>query len=135
MSGKEPGRNLGSRRLAGVVLALAVGAGDRLPFGPDDEPLGLGAAEAESQERTGRACTDFVEKTRPDPEGMSYLPPAVPHKVSPLAVKTAAEIQAKKDALDAAQERQTNPGAPVPLQVAKAKRPVKAKPDAADVPD
>lgn len=71
---------------------------------------------------------DFVERTRPDPAGLSYLPTALPHKVSPVAVKGTAEIQAKKDALDAAKTRQLSPGAPV--QIAKTAPPGAVKPAA-----
>lgn len=63
---------------------------------------------------------DFVERTRPDPAGLGYLPTATPHKVSPVAVKTPAEIQARKDALDVAQKRQLDPNAGKPVEVVKA---------------
>ena len=133
MSGKEPNRNPSSRQLAGVVLAVAV----VLSTGPvrADESLWDTALQTLNLKSTPAGpAPAFVEKTRPDPQGLSYLPTAVPHKVSPLAVKTPDEIQAKKAALDAAQLRQTNPGAPAPLQVAKGKKPGSAKPAPA-VPD
>ncbi|MGI3903904.1 MAG: hypothetical protein ACRYGP_28985 [Janthinobacterium lividum] len=133
MSGKEPDRNMGSRWLAGIVLATILGASTD-PARAGDSLWDSALQTLNLKSTPAGPAPAFVEKTRPDPEGMSYLPPAVPHKVSPLAVKTAAEIQAKKDALDAAQVRQTNPNAPVPLQVAKARKTGKAKPPA-DVPD
>ena len=63
---------------------------------------------------------DFVERSRPDPSGLGYLPTAQPHKVSPVAVKTPDQIQAEKDALDLAEKRQLDPRAAGPAPIAKA---------------
>ncbi len=139
MSGKDRVRNLSSGLSTAFVL-LAVMLGTTAPVRAEDgmwnsvlEKLNLKATPADPP-------PDFVEKTRPDSGGLTYMPPAVPHRVSPLAVKTPDQIQAKKDALDAAQARQSAPNAPAPLQAAKvpgaartaqapkAKRPDKAKP-------
>ena len=64
----------------------------------------------------------FVEKTRPRPAGLDYMQQALPHKVSPVAVKSPAQIQAAKDALDDARTRQLNRAAPVPADLGKAKK-------------
>ena len=72
---------------------------------------------------------EFVTRTRPNPARLHYLPTAVPHAVSPVPVKTPAEIQAAKDALDAAQARQLNP-TPPPVDLTKhsaTSKPPKAK--------
>ena len=58
---------------------------------------------------------EFVTRTRPSPARLHYMPTAVPHAVSPVPVKTPAQIQAAKDALDAAQVRQLNPTPPIDL--------------------
>ena len=146
MCAKEPDRKPSSRRvaaaavafgcLAAVVPARADGLWDAML-----EKMNVKAAPA-------GPGPDFVERTRPDPADLGYLPTATPHKVSPLAVKTPAQIQAEKDALDAAKVRQLNPTAPKPLQVAKTVSPTadaassakkhlraKAKPAAAAVTD
>lgn len=70
---------------------------------------------------------DFVERNRPDPDGLGYMPTTSPHKVSPVPVRTLAQIQAQKDALDAAQRRQNNPGASPPAQLATGHGPDGAK--------
>ena len=77
---------------------------------------------------------DFVERTRPDPAGLGYMPTALPHKVSPLPVKTPAQIEAEKVALDAARKRQLDPGAPKPLGLAGGRKAGKTapSPDVAD---
>jgi hypothetical protein len=136
MSGKEPDRNRGSRSLAAVAVAAALVASSA-PARADESLWDKALQTLNLKASPPGAAPAFVEKTRPDPEGLSFIPSATPHKVSPLAVKTPAEIQAKKDALDAAQARQVNPSAPTALQVAKAsptpsqaakaKKPVKAR--------
>ena len=65
---------------------------------------------------------DFIERSRPDAGSLGYLPTASPHKVSAVPVRTPAQIQAQKDALDAAQRRQLNPGASSPAQLAAGRR-------------
>ncbi len=117
MCAKEPDRKSSSRRRTAVLVVagcLAAAAPARAEGLWDSvlETMNVKAAPA-------APGPDFVERTRPDPAGLSYLPTATPHKVSPLAVKTAAQIQAEKDALDAAKVRQLSPGAPQPLQVAR----------------
>ncbi len=73
---------------------------------------------------------DFVRRTRPDPSRLDYMQPAVPHKVSPLAVKTPAQIQAAKDALDAAKTRQLNPVPKLPVDLTTSSKAAKTKPAA-----
>ena len=118
MCAKEPDRKPSShRRTAAALVAcgLVAAAAPARAEGLWDallEKMNVKAAPA-------APGPDFVERTRPDPTGLSYVPTATPHKVSPLPVKTPAQIQAQKDALDAAKVRQLNPGAPQPLQIAK----------------
>ena len=68
----------------------------------------------------------FVERSRPDPDSTRYMPTALPHKVSPLAVKTPDEVQAAKEALDAAKAAQLRPPAPKTLSSAKVRKPAPA---------
>jgi len=56
------------------------------------------------------------------------MQPALPHKVSPLAVKSPAQIQAAKNALDAAKNRQLNPAPKPPLDLSKSSKATRAKP-------
>ena len=60
-----------------------------------------------------------MRKTRPDSSGLDYIQRPMQHKVSPIPTKTPDEVQAEKDALDAARERQLNPVKP-PLPIGKA---------------
>lgn len=121
MSAKEPDRKSRSRRrfAAAMMAGCLAAAGPARAEGLWDtvlEKMNVKAAPA-------APGPDFVERTRPDPAGLGYLPTALPHKVSPLPVKTPAEIASEKDALDAAKARQLNPGAPKPLGVVKAASP------------
>lgn len=128
MSGKQHDGNPSRRRTKGAIPALAAAVIlASTPARADDlwdrvlETLTVKATPSTPPPA-------FVERTRPDPSGLGYLPPAVPHKVSPLAVKTPDQIQASKDALDAAQERQLKPGGPAPVKLAKGRRGGKGKP-------
>lgn len=71
---------------------------------------------------------DFIERSRPDAAGLGYLPPAMPHKVSPVPVRTPAQIKAQTSALDVAKQRQLHPGGPAPVQLSGGRKPTKAKP-------
>ena len=139
MLGKEPHRKPSSgRRIAALALAscLAVVVPARAADGLLDsvlEKMNIKAAPA-------APGPEFIERTRPDPADLGYLPTALPHKVSPLPVKSADEIQAQKDALDAAKKRQLDPGSPKPIGAAAGtpkpvglaanKKPAKPKPAA-----
>lgn len=63
----------------------------------------------------------FVERSRPDPDSTRYMPTAAPHRVSPVAVKSPAEVEAAKAALDAAADAQLHPPAPKALASGKAR--------------
>lgn len=142
MCGKDPDRNPSSRRrlapaatvpallatalpvlLAALLAAPAPARADENLWDKALQTLNLKATPAE-------AAPGFVERTRPDPADLGYIPTALPHKVSPRPVKSAAEIQAATAALDAARQRQLNP-APAPVQLPKGHRPAKAAPSAA----
>ena len=70
---------------------------------------------------------DFVERTRPDPAGLGFIPPALPHKVSQRPVKSPDDVKAATAALDAAKQRQLAPGGPAPVQLAKGRKAAKPK--------
>ncbi len=131
MLGKEPGRKPSSGAciaVLAVVCWLDVGTPARAEDLWDTvlRKMDIKAAPA-------APGPDFIERTRPDPGDLGYLPTAVPHKVSPRPVKTAAEIQAQKDALDAARQHQLNPDTPKPLGPVKGHKVAKPKPaDATD---
>ena len=59
---------------------------------------------------------DFVTKTRPDPSRLDYIQRPVPHKVSPIPTKSAAEVERLKGALDAARAKQLT-SVPPPVQI------------------
>ena len=134
MCGTEPDRKPRSRRALAATAALGLLAGSTFTL-PARAGDGLWDAMLETlniKAAPPPRAPDFIERSRPDPSGLGYIPPAVPHKVSPLPVKSAAQIKAKQDALDAARTRQLDPGAPVPLQIAKAKRPTRPAPAVTD---
>ena len=128
MSGKRHDGNPSRLGLTRAILALAAAA--ILASSPSraDDLLDHVLETLTVKATPSTPPPAFVERTRPDPSGLGYQPPAVPHKVSPLAVKTPDQIQAQKDALDAAQERQLSPAGPAPVQLAKGRRGGKAKP-------
>ena len=126
MCGKDRDRNLSSLGAMAVLLALA-GSAAVAPIAPAradglwDEALhtlNLKATPAEPPPA-------FVERTRPDPADLGYIPTALPHKVSPRPVKSPAEIQAATAALDAAKARQLNPTV-APVELPKGHKPAKA---------
>jgi len=137
MRGRDSGRDRARRHpitLAGAVLLLLAGSSALRSAHAADEggdspglwdsllrKLDVKAAPAEP-------APDFVERTRPDPSKLDYMQPALPHKVSPLAVKSPAQIQAAKSALDAAKNRQLNPAPKPPLDLSRSSKVTRAKP-------
>ncbi len=139
MSGEELHRKPGSRRRAALVGAslLLIASVTAARAGDDAPSAGLldGVLQTFNlKAKPPEPAPDFVRRTRPDTTGLGYMQPAVPHKVSPLAVKTADQVKAKQAALDAAKERQLNPGAPAPLELKKGRTPAGAKPAAPAAP-
>lgn len=134
MSGKDHKPDRGSR-LSGLAALLACVCGPALAAedagrhaGPLDgtlEVLGLKATPSPPP-------PSFVRRTRPDPATLDFLKTTPPHKVSPVPVKTLAEIATMKAALDAAQARQLLPAAKRPVELVKPKQPAVPAPDAAD---
>lgn len=131
MCGKDPDRNPRSRCLPALAAAAALpvllaavapARADETLWDKTLQTLNLKATPAEQ-------APDFVEHTRPDPGNLGYIPTALPHKVSPRPVKSAAEIQAATAALDAARQRQLNPAA-APVQLPKGHKPAKPAPAA-----
>jgi hypothetical protein len=118
MLGKEPDRKPSFCRLVVAVVLASFFAGAAPACAAEGlwdtvlEKMNIKAAPA-------APGPDFIERTRPDPGELGYLPTALPHKVSPRPVKTPDEIQAQKDALDAAKQRQLDPNAPKPLGTGK----------------
>lgn len=58
---------------------------------------------------------DFVEKTRPDPSTLHFIPTSEPHPKRAVPVKTVIQVEAAKAALDAARAAQLIPRAPLQL--------------------
>lgn len=139
MCGTYPGRKPARRRPVALaraaMLLLAVSATMRPAGAADDGGDSPGLWDSLLRKLDVKAAPaepppDFVERTRPDPSKLDYMQPAVPHKVSPLAVKLPAQIQAAKNALDAARDRQLNPAPKPPLNLSKANKATKTKPAA-----
>ncbi len=97
----------------GVGSAAAAGDETRLPSIPRSVDGALEGLDVKA--KPSEPAPEFVTRTRPSPARLHFLPTAVPHAVSSVPVKTSAQIQAAKDALDAAQVRQLNPVRPVDL--------------------
>ncbi len=73
---------------------------------------------------------DFVKKTRPDASQLKFIPTSTPHPKRPLPVKSDDEIEAAKQALDAARDAQLAPPAPAAPPIAatpKKQHPAKPK--------
>lgn len=132
MGGKEPSRMPGSRAAAILMLAaglLVPGAAHAAEDGGPSRGLWDRMMETLNlKAEPAQPAPDFVRKTRPESDRLGYIPTATPHKVSPVAVKTAAEIEAEKDALDAAKARQLNPAGQSPVRDAKPKTSAKGRP-------
>jgi hypothetical protein len=77
---------------------------------------------------------DFVEKSRPDPSTLHFIPTGQPHPKRSVPVKSASEIEAAKSALDAARDAQLNPPPPVQLVKPKAGSTAVASPSSAKHP-
>jgi len=137
MRGRDSGRDLARRypvALAGAVLLLLAGSSAfRSAQAADDGADSPGLWDSflrrlDVKAAPAEPAPDFVERTRPDPSKLDYMQPALPHKVSPLAVKSPAQIQAAKDALDAAKNLQLDPAPKPPLNLSKSSKAAKAKP-------
>ena len=127
MASKRPRRRQGVRTLWMIGAALSSMAWSGLEAGPaaaGDDGISLptiprslnGALEQfDLKAKPADPAPEFVTRTRPRPARLHYMPEAVPHTVSSVPVKTTAQIQAAKDALDAAQARQLDPTPPVDL--------------------
>ena len=141
MASKGPPRRQGLHAARLTVAAVSVLAGSALVLGPaaagdDEEPAPAiphsvnGALEKlDVKAKPAEPPPEFVTRTRPSPARLHFMPTAVPHAVSPVPVKTLAQIQAAKDALDAARVRQLNPRPP-PIDLTKhsaAAKPPEAK--------
>ncbi len=131
MSGEELHRKPGSRRRAALAAATLLIASSTVARAGDDTPsAGLfdGVLQTfDLKAKPPEPAPDFVRRTRPDTTGLGYMQAAVPHKVSPLPVKTADQVKAQQAALDAAKERQLNPGAPAPVPLGRHRKPAGAK--------
>ena len=141
MASKGPRQRQGLHAARLSVAAVSVLAWSALVLGPaaagdDEEPSPSiphsvnGALEKlDVKAKPAEPPPEFVTRTRPSPARLHYMPTAVPHAVSPVPVKTPAQIQAAKDALDAAKVRQLNP-TPPPIDLTKhsaGSKPLKTK--------
>lgn len=72
---------------------------------------------------------DFVQKTRPDASQLKFIPTSTPHPKRPVPVKSADEVEAAKQALDAARDAQLAPPTPAapPAPAPKKRHPAKPK--------
>ncbi len=130
MASKGPRQRQGLVAVRLSVAALSVMAASALVAGrvaaADDEnasplvPQSVNGAleKLDVKAKPAEPPPEFVTRTRPNPARLHFMPTAVPHAVSPVPVKTPAQIQAAKDALDAAQVRQLKPRPP-PIDLTK----------------
>ena len=108
-------RRFGSNRL--VIFAVAsilsgqVWAGDAAPGTESDGFWGSLMETLNLRTKVG-PMPDFVEKTRPDPSTLHFIPTSEPHPKRSVPVQSAVAVEAAKQALDAAREAQLNPPAP-----------------------
>lgn len=112
-------------RLAGPAAA----ADDENPSPPIPRSVNGALEKLDIKAKPAEPPPEFVTRTRPSAARLHFMPTAVPHAVSPVPVKTAAQIQAAKDALDAAKVRQLKP-VPPPIDLTKhsaASKPLRAK--------
>ena len=121
-----------------VLVILASGCAATLPACAfaDDAPSPWGVLNTVLQKLDLKAAPadpapQFVTKTRPDVSGLDYMQRPVPHKVSAIPTKSPAEVQAMKDALDQARDRQLAPPPPTQLAKPQAATPGAAKTKAA----
>ena len=126
---------------SGPLAGPAAAADDDSPLPKVPRSLNGALEQLDLRAKPADPAPEFVTRTRPGTARLHFMPTAVPHAVSSVPVKTSAQIQAAKDALDAAQARQLNPALnpvdltraaslkPAPPKLAKEKV-VKAKPAA-----
>ena len=120
--GPRPAQGLRAVRMVGAALSMmawsgllagpAAAADDESPLPEVPQSLNGALEQLDIKAKPAGPAPAFVTRTRPGPARLHYMPEAVPHAVSPVPVKTPAQIQAAKDALDAAQVRQLNPVPP-----------------------
>ena len=112
----------------GLVAGPAMAADDESPVPKIPRSLNGALEQLDLRAKPADPPPEFVTRTRPGPARLHFMPTAVPHAVSPVPVKTAAQIQAAKDALDAARARQLKPAlTPVDLTRAAPLQPVPPK--------
>ena len=138
MASKGPRRRQGRRaaRLTVAVVSMlawnarlagpAAAAEDENPSPPIPRSVNGALEKLDIKAKPAEPPPEFVTRTRPSAARLHFMPTAVPHAVSPVPVKTAAQIQAAKDALDAAKVRQLKP-APPPIDLTKHSAASKAK--------
>ena len=98
--------------LSGLLAGPAAAADDESPFPKVPRSVNGALEELDLKAKPAEPAPAFVARTRPGPARLHFMPTVVPHAVSPVHVKTTAEIQAAKNALDAAQAKQLNPTPP-----------------------
>ena len=110
-------RRFGSDRF--VIFAIAsilsgqVWAGDAAPGTESDGFWGNFMETLNLRTKVG-PTPGFVEKTRPDPSTLHFIPTSEPHPKRSVPVQSAIAVEAAKQALDAAREAQLNPPPPAP---------------------
>ena len=122
-------RLFGSVAALPLVAAVAMTAPARAG---DDQPHGTGLFDSVLETLNLKTkvgpMPGFVESTRPSPSALKYIPTGRTHPKRSVAVETPAEVEATKQALDAAREAQLNPKPAPPKPAAALKHPVPKKP-------
>ncbi|HEX4766561.1 MAG TPA: hypothetical protein VH414_09825 [Lichenihabitans sp.] len=119
-----------------LVAAILVAAP---AFAGDDQPRSTGFLDSVLETLNLKTkvgpMPGFVETTRPSPLALKYIPTGRTHPKRAVAVETPTEVEATKQALDAAREAQLNPKPAPPKPAVGLKhavpKPKTTKPDSA----
>ncbi len=128
---REPGAHrLRSGQLVAVLAAFLMSGGAWAGDDSNSDSLWGRVLDKLNMRTKVGPMPEFVEKTRPDASQLKFVPTSTPHPKRAIPVKSADEIEAAKQALDAARDAQLAPPAPPPpaKPVAAAKKHHPAKP-------
>lgn len=121
------GRRL--RLVAAAAMALCSASGAARAGDAENAGGVSGVLETLNLKAKVGSMPDFIEKTRPDPDHLDFIPAGAPHPKREIKAKTPEEVEAAKAALDAAAKAQLAPKKPPATSDAngaRKKKPVKA---------
>lgn len=128
------GRRCTSGRLAVIALASVLSgsarAGDDATPDSKADSVWTRVLETLNLRTKVSATPDFVRTTHPDSSKLEFIPTSTPHPKRSVPVKSVGEIEATKQALDAARGAQLNPRARAPVPASAQRQSAKPKPAA-----